>query len=91
MPWIRSSRSTLTYGMAQTNLKCRIGGEELRVTHIDFMGFGRGDWVPVQAEAHAEHVQLGRIDPNWFGFSDAGKKLVGSSSWTPMNEVFSPE
>lgn len=65
--------------------ECRIGGETLRVSHKDWLGFSRGEWVPVQAEAHAPHVQLGRIAPDWLTFSDAEKITPsGGGSWSNL-------
>jgi hypothetical protein len=64
--------------------ECRIGGDTLRVSHVDWLGFTNGDWIPVQAEAHAEHVQLGRIAPAWLDFRDAEKIPTGGSSWSNM-------
>ncbi|MEO8291634.1 MAG: hypothetical protein ABI635_00730 [Actinomycetota bacterium] len=65
--------------------ECRIGGETLRVSHKDWLGFSRGEWVPVQAEAHAPHVQLGRVAPDWLTFSDAMKITPGGGgSWSNL-------
>ena len=64
--------------------ECRIDGETLRTTHDDFLGFDEGNWVPVQAEAHAPHVQLGRIAPSWLYFNDAEKIPVSSGTWSNM-------
>jgi hypothetical protein len=77
-----------TYARPQGSLTfdCRIGGETLRSTHRDWLGFGSGGWVPVQAEAHALHVQLGRVAPNWMRFSEAARKTTTQSgdAWSPM-------
>lgn len=64
--------------------ECRIGGEPLRVTHDTWLGFSHGDWVPVQAEAHAPHVQLGRVEPDWLDFRDAEKIPTSSTTWSSM-------
>jgi hypothetical protein len=64
--------------------ECRIGSETLRVTHEDWLGFSQGEWVPVQAEAHAPHVQLGRVAPDWLTFSDAEKIPPAGGGWSNM-------
>ncbi|TWH03869.1 hypothetical protein L615_001100000240 [Nocardioides sp. J9] len=64
---------------------CRIDGETLRTTHEDFVGFRTGNWMPVQAEAHARHVQLGRVAPSWLRLDIASRVRNGGSGWEQMN------
>lgn len=64
---------------------CRIGGEALLITSSEYMGFTYGGHIVVQAEAHARHLQLGRIAPDWFRFSDSEKIPTGASNWSQLN------
>lgn len=78
-------RYTYARGHGDNQFECRIGGETLRISHVDWLGFSAGTWVPVQAEAHAPHLQLGRVSPNWFDFSGTEKGLYGETGWSQMN------
>lgn len=40
--------------------------------------------MPVQAEAHARHVQLGRVAPGWLGLTGADRVAAGTSGWQDM-------
>lgn len=71
---------------AAARFECRIGGVVRQSFHQDVVGFANGDWMPVQAEAHARHVQLGTMSPFWFGFAKAKRQRVGGATpWEDMN------
>lgn len=76
------------YKNSDEQFACRIDGETLRLTHQSWIGFVNGDaWIPVQAEAHAQHVQLGRIAPNWLNFDESQKVNAGDgpNDWRQLN------
>jgi hypothetical protein len=67
--------------------ECSFAGAGKESPSTAYLGFSNGTWVPVQAEAHANHVQLGRIAPSWLEFTNSEKVLTGggASAWTQMN------
>lgn len=88
--------STQVYSLVKNDTQqfdCSIAGVLRRTTHQNYLGFTSGDWVPVQAEAHTTHAQLGRYAPNWFDFSNVQRILAGSTNWYPMgvNNVHSDD
>jgi hypothetical protein len=65
--------------------ECRINGETLRSTHVDWLGMTSGNWTPVSAEAHARHVQLGYINPAWLDFTNAERTLDSETTFADLN------
>jgi hypothetical protein len=64
--------------------ECKIAGTLRRLTDPSWIGFSSSKWVPVQAEAHEDHLQLGRVDPSWLSFQSTGYRPVGTTGWTTM-------
>lgn len=76
------------YKNSDQQFACRIDGETLRLTIQSWIGFTQGAaWIPVQAEAHAQHVQLGRIAPDWLNFDESQKVNAGDgpNDWRQLN------
>jgi hypothetical protein len=83
-----------TYKLNSSNQwECKIAGVVKRVTASSWIGFSSGNWVPVQAEAHEDHLQLGRVAPNWLSFYRAGYTPVLTTGWTdmPINGIHSDD
>lgn len=68
-----------------TYFECRIDGSTKQSTVTSYLGFGSGALVPVQAEAHATHSQLGHVAPNWMLFSGAERVPNTGSAFGTMN------
>ena len=64
--------------------ECRIEGVTLWETSANWIGFSYGAFVPVQAEAHQDHQQLGRIAPKWAQFKYTKIRAVLATEWVPM-------
>ena len=67
-----------------TLFECRVNGATMQATATSYLGFASGTWVPVQAEAHRIHAQLGHVAQNWMVFSETGRVDSTASSWADM-------
>ncbi|HET7736077.1 MAG TPA: hypothetical protein VFK52_08900 [Nocardioidaceae bacterium] len=64
--------------------ECKINGVLERSTPEAYIGFINGGWVPVQAEALANQVQLGRVAPDWLAFTATDRIVAGGTAWSAM-------
>lgn len=72
---------------------CRIDGTTLESVASSWVGFTNATWVPVAAETHRAHAQVGRINPGEADLSETAKVLStdqGDPNWSQMN-LYDPE